>query len=163
MAILTYCRTPITVLLSLLGLSLASAHGATGQLELTVVDKDTGKPVACRMHLAGPNSNKPRRADKVPFWHDHFVLPGKMLLKLPLGNYTFVHRTRPGISRPERAFYHQGFRRRFKAGRIAALRRHVGRRLVVGRFGRAPAGRRHRIAHVGRRSARGRSRHLAHN
>jgi hypothetical protein len=76
--------------MSLLGLSLASARGATGQLDLTVTDKDTGKPVACRMHLAGPNNNKPRRVEKAPFWQDHFVFPGHILLKLPLGNYTFV-------------------------------------------------------------------------
>jgi hypothetical protein len=76
--------------LSLLGLSLASAWGATGQLDLTVIDKDTGKPVACRMHLAGPNNNKPRRVEKAPFWQDHFVFPDHILLKLPLGNYTFV-------------------------------------------------------------------------
>jgi len=80
----------IAALLSLLGLSLASAWGATGQLDLTVVDKDTGKPVACRMHLVGPNNNKPRKVEKAPFWQDHFVFPGHILLKLPLGNYSFV-------------------------------------------------------------------------
>jgi hypothetical protein len=66
-----------------------SAVGATGQLDLTVTDKDTGKPIACRMHLAGPNGNKPRKAEKMPFWQDHFVFPGNVLLKLPLGTYTF--------------------------------------------------------------------------
>jgi hypothetical protein len=65
------------------------AFAATGQLELTVVDKATGKPIACRMHLVGPKK-QPRKPEKVPFWHDHFALPGKILLKLPLGNYTFV-------------------------------------------------------------------------
>jgi len=65
------------------------AFAATGQLDLTVVDKDTGKPVACRMHLVGPKKN-PFKPSKVPFWHDHFALPGKILLKLPLGNYTFL-------------------------------------------------------------------------
>lgn len=80
----------ITVLLFTLWLSVAPAWGANGQLEVIVVDKDTGKPTACRMHLLGPNNNKPRKADKVPFWHDHFVFPGKILLKLPLGNYSFV-------------------------------------------------------------------------
>lgn len=65
------------------------AWAATGQLELTVVDKETGKPIACRMHLVGPNK-KPFRAPKMPFWHDHFVMPGQIVLKLPLGNYTFV-------------------------------------------------------------------------
>ena len=62
---------------------------STGQLQLTVVDKDTGKPIACRMHLWGPKK-RPRNPGKVPFWNDHFVLPGKILLRLPLGNYTFV-------------------------------------------------------------------------
>ena len=65
------------------------AFAATGQLELTVVDKDTGKPVACRMHVVGPKK-PPFRPAKVPFWHDHFALPGKLLLKLPLGDYTFL-------------------------------------------------------------------------
>ena len=79
------------VLLSLLGLSFCFGLGrATGQLDLTVIDKDTGKPVACRMHLVGPNNNKPRRVEKAPFWQDHFVFPGQILLKLPLGNYSFV-------------------------------------------------------------------------
>jgi hypothetical protein len=62
---------------------------ATGQLEFTIVDKDTGKPIPCRVHLVGPKK-RPFNPGKVPFWNDHFVLPGKMLLKLPLGNYTFV-------------------------------------------------------------------------
>jgi hypothetical protein len=60
-----------------------------GQLELTVIDKDTGQPVTCRMHLFGPNK-KPRKPDKVPAFHDHFVVPGKILLKLPAGGYTFL-------------------------------------------------------------------------
>jgi len=66
-----------------------SAPAATGQLELIVLDKDTGKPIACRMHLIAANK-KPRKPDGVPYWHDHFALPGKILLKLPLGDYSFV-------------------------------------------------------------------------
>lgn len=62
---------------------------STGQLTLTVVDKDTGKPIACRMHLVGPKK-KPFKPEKVPYWYDHFVVPGKIVLKLPIGNYTFV-------------------------------------------------------------------------
>lgn len=64
---------------------------STGQLALTVVDKDTGRPVACRMHLIGPRKKpfKPHNQN-VPYWHDHFVFPGKILLKLPVGNYTFT-------------------------------------------------------------------------
>ena len=41
------------------------------------------------MHLIGPKKS-PFRPAKVPFWHDHFALPGKLLLKLPLGEYTFL-------------------------------------------------------------------------
>lgn len=70
-------------------LSERAALASTGQLELTVVDKDTGRPIACRMHLTGPGK-RPRRPDGVPYWHDHFALPGKILLKLPLGQYSFV-------------------------------------------------------------------------
>ena len=66
-----------------------TVSAATGQLELTVVDKDTGKPVACRMHIIGPKKN-PFKPGKVPFWHDHFAVPAKILLKLPLGDYNFV-------------------------------------------------------------------------
>jgi hypothetical protein len=79
-----------TVLLWADWFPVAPAWAASGQLELIVVDKDTGKPIACRMHLVGPNNNKPRKADNAPFWQDHFVFPGKILLKLPLGNYSFV-------------------------------------------------------------------------
>ncbi len=59
-----------------------------GQLEITVVDRQTGKPIACRMHLKNA-SGKPRKAKRAPFWHDHFVFPGKISLDLPTGNYTF--------------------------------------------------------------------------
>ena len=45
-------------------------------------------------HAPGRAEKTALQPDKVPFWHDHFVLPGKILLKLPLGNYTFRHRTR---------------------------------------------------------------------
>lgn len=62
---------------------------AAGQLELIVVDKDTGRPIPCRMHLTGPKKNI-RKVPKAPFWHDHCAIPGKVLLKLPNGNYEFV-------------------------------------------------------------------------
>jgi hypothetical protein len=67
----------------------ATLPASTGQLELTVIDKDTGKPIPCRMHLLTAKG-QPRRVEKVPFWNDHIAMPGKLMLKLPLGNYTFV-------------------------------------------------------------------------
>jgi hypothetical protein len=47
---------------------------ATGQLEISVVDKDSGKPIACRMHLTTAKG-QPRRPEKVPYWNDHFAVP----------------------------------------------------------------------------------------
>ena len=65
-----------------------SARAADGQLELRVLDKDTRQPIACRMTLTGANG-KPRFPSKVTNWDDHFVVPGRVLLNLPLGVYTF--------------------------------------------------------------------------
>jgi hypothetical protein len=65
-----------------------SAAAEAGQLALTVIDRDTGKPIICRMHLMGANG-RPRKPDKALFFHDHFVVDGKVTLNLPVGNYTF--------------------------------------------------------------------------
>lgn len=59
-----------------------------GELEIRVVDRDTGKPLVARMHLKDARG-KPVKPPKVPFWKDHFVIPGTMVLALPLGHYTF--------------------------------------------------------------------------
>jgi hypothetical protein len=61
---------------------------AGGKLRLEVVDRDTQKPLACRMHLTNA-AGRALKAPKVPFWHDHFVFSGDITLKLPLGDYTF--------------------------------------------------------------------------
>ena len=60
-----------------------------GRLELTVVDRDSGERTPCRMHLTRVSANKPFRAPRLPNWHDHFVFPGHVVLKLPRGKYTF--------------------------------------------------------------------------
>ena len=61
---------------------------AAGELELRVVDKQSGQLVPVRIHLKDQRgrSTKP---PKVPFWKDHFVIGGKIVLKLPDGRYTF--------------------------------------------------------------------------
>lgn len=59
-----------------------------GQLVVKVVDRDSGEPLTCRMHLYQVNG-KPRRVDKTPYWHDHFVVSGQIVLNLPNGQYTF--------------------------------------------------------------------------
>jgi hypothetical protein len=73
----------------MMGLPLcAAAQAAEGQLEIRVIDKESRKPVACRMHLKTANG-RPRLVKQLTAWDDHFVIPGRALLRLPLGNYTF--------------------------------------------------------------------------
>ena len=62
--------------------------GPGGKLRLEVIDRDTGQPVACRMHLTNA-AGRALKAPKVPFWHDHFVFSGSLTLKLPKGEYAF--------------------------------------------------------------------------
>ncbi|MBN2216884.1 MAG: hypothetical protein JW719_05875 [Pirellulales bacterium] len=59
-----------------------------GQLVLTVVDRDTHEPIACRMHLRRANG-RPWKVKGLPYWHDHFVFDGRVALRLPKGDYTF--------------------------------------------------------------------------
>jgi len=67
--------------------AVATAAG-NGQLVLTVVDRDTHQPIACRMHLRRANG-RPYKVKGQPFWHDHFVFDGRVTLRLPKGEYTF--------------------------------------------------------------------------
>lgn len=64
------------------------AHGAGGELKLTVIDGQSHKPIPCRIHLRGANG-KPRLNKNLPWFHDHFVIDGATTLKLPRGNYQF--------------------------------------------------------------------------
>lgn len=73
--------------LALCCLSCVSA-AEEGRLEIRAVDKTTGQPLAARMHLKDTRG-KPIRPPKVPFWKDHFVFDGSIMLELPLGTYTF--------------------------------------------------------------------------
>ena len=68
--------------------SVAEGVAFGGRLVITVIDRETKQPIACRMHLKNA-AGKPRRVRGVPFWADHFALPGKVTLDLPVGNYTF--------------------------------------------------------------------------
>ncbi len=79
---------------ALASLAACQAAAAEGQLEVRVVDKDTGKPLAARMHLKN-GQGKPVKPPKVPFWKDHFVFNGATLLELPTGMYTFELETGP--------------------------------------------------------------------
>ncbi|HEX3724783.1 MAG TPA: CehA/McbA family metallohydrolase [Pirellulales bacterium] len=82
----------VALLWALCGFALLDARamlaGPGGVLKVSVVDRDTGQPLACRMHLVNA-AKRPLKAPKVPFWHDHFVFEGTIALKLPKGEYTF--------------------------------------------------------------------------
>lgn len=49
---------------------------------------ENGKLVPCRLHVKDA-AGKAQRADKLPFWHDHFVCSGSVRLELPAGKYTY--------------------------------------------------------------------------
>ena len=73
------------------GASLGAATTFAAQkdgLEIRVVDKETGEPLAVRMHLKDARG-KPVQPPKVPYWNDHFVFDSTLVLNLPVGNYTF--------------------------------------------------------------------------
>ncbi len=84
-------RMPVFALLAAIMLCLfgdSSFAAGEGELEVRVVDKATGELVAVRMHLKDQRGRAviPRGAIG---WKDHFILDGKMLLKLRPGSYTF--------------------------------------------------------------------------
>src|SRR5262245_6351362 len=72
---------------ALLAASMARAKDETGRVEIAVVDKSSGKPLPCRVHLKDAKG-KGQKADKLPFWNDHFVCGGKAALDLPPGKYS---------------------------------------------------------------------------
>ncbi len=62
---------------------------ASGQLELSVIDHDTGQPIAVRMHLKN-SQGRPVKPPGVPSLGDHFVFYDKILLRLGNGSYEFL-------------------------------------------------------------------------
>jgi len=66
----------------------AAAAAAGGEFEIRAIDEQTKQPIAVRVHLKDAQG-KPVRPGKLPFWHDHFIMPGKAVLELRPGRYTF--------------------------------------------------------------------------
>ena len=60
-----------------------------GQLVVTVVDKETKRPISCRLHLYKDAKRLVRRVPGYPFWNDHIAIPGNVTLRLPNGLYFF--------------------------------------------------------------------------
>jgi hypothetical protein len=61
---------------------------SASEVEFTVLEKQTGKPVPCRIHVRD-QAGKPQRAGDLPFWRDHFVCPGSARLGLTPGDYSY--------------------------------------------------------------------------
>src|SRR5262245_47882603 len=66
--------------------AIARGEAEAASVEITVVDKATGKPIPCRIHLKDA-AGKAQRTAKLPFWNDHFVCRGTATLELPAGKY----------------------------------------------------------------------------
>src|SRR5438309_10515587 len=81
-------------LMASLGLGTVVFAAEEGRLLINAVDKATGQPIAARMHLKDARG-KVIKPPKVPFWKDHFVFDGSIMLDLPLGTYIFEMESGP--------------------------------------------------------------------
>jgi hypothetical protein len=86
---MTLLRSLLIALLLYVAMSRASL-AREGQLELSAIDRDTGQPIAVRVHLQNIATRRPVRPPGVPVLGDHFVFYDKIQLKLPLGSYKFA-------------------------------------------------------------------------
>ena len=59
-----------------------------GQLHLKIVDRDSKKPLVCRMHLSTAKG-KPVLPPGIPSIADYLLIDGEATLRLPLGTYQF--------------------------------------------------------------------------
>jgi hypothetical protein len=84
--------------LALLLAAVVAAEPAKTMLDIEVLDKQSHQPTPCRIHLKDA-AGKAQRADKLPFFHDHFVCKGAVKLELPPGNYTYEVERGPEYSR----------------------------------------------------------------
>lgn len=81
----------LLLLSAIVGLANEDIHAADGSVQLTAVDKATGKPIPSRLHLRqGREDGRVRKVPNLPFWHDHIVFPGRITLELPRGSYFFT-------------------------------------------------------------------------
>ena len=78
--------------------SQARAEDGASPVELTVLDRQTGQPVACRVHLSDA-AGKPQRPPALPFWRDHFACPGTARLEVAPGDYTYEVERGPEYAR----------------------------------------------------------------
>jgi hypothetical protein len=84
----------LSVVLGALIVAATARAADEGRLEIRAIDKATGQPTPARIHLKNARG-APVKPPKVPFWKDHFVFDGTIVLELPLGTYTFEMESGP--------------------------------------------------------------------
>jgi len=68
--------------------SAAAFAAPGGKLILQVVDAETNRPIAVRMHLKN-RAGRPIKPRNSVSWKEHFVFDGEIVLNLAAGDYTF--------------------------------------------------------------------------
>jgi hypothetical protein len=87
------------VLLGVPTADLASALRGADTIALQVqVSDDRGAALPCRIHLFDAQGMPHRPAD-LPFWHDHFVCPGRATLRVVPGKYQYTVERGPEYER----------------------------------------------------------------
>jgi hypothetical protein len=86
-----------------LAMALAAAEPQSSKIDLSVLDKQSGKPVPCRIHLKD-SAGKAQQVPGLPFFRDHFVCNGTVALELKPGEYTYEIERGPEYSRASGKF-----------------------------------------------------------
>ena len=76
------------LVLGQLGMASLLFAQARHEVRIIITDESGAKTLPCRIHLKDKDG-KPVKADKLPFWHDHFVCPGAVRLELAPGQYSY--------------------------------------------------------------------------
>jgi hypothetical protein len=88
----------VALLLSLAAVTaVGAADSVSASVNLTIREKTSGQPMPARVHLSD-SAGKPHKAEGLPFWRDHFVCPGEVILKLSAGHYTLEVERGPEFS-----------------------------------------------------------------
>jgi hypothetical protein len=95
--------TLVLALSSLLAAPPPQEQAKPGSVEIRVADRKTGEKRPSRIHLKN-DRGVPVRAPGLPFWKDHFVLPGSVHLELPPGTYSYEAECGPEYSSAKGGF-----------------------------------------------------------
>jgi hypothetical protein len=88
-SILTGCWACITALVGVVVLPAPAAAARGGKLTIHLVDAETQRPIAGRVHLKNAKGRPVKPAGVTAYWHDHFTIDGSVDLPLRIGGYQF--------------------------------------------------------------------------